>query len=153
MRRYYRGLTAIRGLLLLLWLALLFLALLSLPVITRAAEPTYQITEQELSQLENNLNRLQAINSNSQTELTTLRQQLEKSQQELIVARKKSVQLQQQLADLKLASQKQSDLLATVNKSFEAYAAEEKRTRLRIKAQRNGWEAACVLLLVACAAK
>ena len=153
MRRYLRGLTAIRGLLLLLWLALLFLALLSLPVITRAAEPTYQITEQELSQLENNLTRLSAINSSSQTELATLRQQLAKSRQELTVARQKSAQLEQQLNELKQASLKQQDLLATVNRSFEAYAAEEKRTRLRIKAQRNGWEAACVLLLVACAAK
>jgi septal ring factor EnvC (AmiA/AmiB activator) len=153
MRRYYRGLTAIRGLLLLLWLALLFLALLSLPVITRAAEPTYQITEQELSQLENNLNRLQVINQQSQADLVALRAQLETSQLELTAARQKSVQLEQQLADLKLASQKQSDLLATANKSLQTFAREEKRTRLRIKAQRTGWEAACVLLLVACAAK
>lgn len=153
MRQYLRGLMTIRGLLLLLWLALLFLALLSLPGITRAAEPTYRITETELTRLESSLTRLQVINQQSQADLVTLRAQLQTSQLELTAARQKSMQLQQQLADLKLASQKQSDLLATVNRSFEAYAAEEKRTRLRIKAQRNGWEAACVLLLVACAAK
>jgi septal ring factor EnvC (AmiA/AmiB activator) len=153
MRQYLRGLMTIRGLLLLLWLALLFLALLSLPAITRAAEPTYQMTEQELSQLENNLTRLQVINQQSQADLVTLRQQLQTSQLELTAARQKSMQLEQQLNELKQASQKQQDLLVTANKSLQTFAREEKRTRLRVKAQRNGWEAACVLLLVACAAK
>jgi hypothetical protein len=43
--------------------------------------------------------------------------------------------------------------LTTANQSLQAYAREEKRKQTVIRTQRNGWEAACVLLLVACAAK
>jgi hypothetical protein len=39
--------------------------------------------------------------------------------------------------------------LIAANKSLEEYAIEAKRTRLRIKAQRNTWEAIAACLVVA----
>jgi gluconate kinase len=63
---------------------------------------------------------------------------------------KKQVQLlQSQLATLRQESEKQQALLIAANKSLEEYAIEAKRTRLRIKAQRNTWEAIAACLVVA----
>ena len=128
-------------------LSLFFCCSLSVAATCAAAEGGYWITETELTQLESNLTRLSAINQQSQQDLALLEQQLEKSQQELTVARKKSALLEQQLAALKLDSQKQEQLLQTANASLQTFAAEEKRTRLRIKAQRNTWETVSVILV------
>ena len=105
-------------------------------------EATYQITETELVQLENNLAQLQSINTKLQMELTA-------QKRELHVLREESSRLLRQLNTLQQQSQTQETSLATANKLLETYATEEKRTRLRIKAQRNGWIAAT---LVACIA-
>lgn len=72
---------------------------------------------------------------------------------ELDEARKQSIVLKNQLDELTAASKKQETSLKTVNESLKAYAREEKRTRLRIKAQRNTWEAVAAGLLIAWAAK
>ena len=44
---------------------------------------------------------------------------------------------------------KQEESLKTANESLTAFAAEQKRTRLRIKAQRNAWEAVAACALIA----
>lgn len=56
-------------------------------------------------------------------------------------------------ADLQAKSTRQEALLTQANQSLMQYAAEEKRTRLRIKSQRNTWEIVAAGLLVAWAAK
>lgn len=117
------------------------------------AEPMYMITQTEMERLSYNLTRLKKINTQSQIELKTLRNELEISKAELTEARKQSTELKNQLGELTAASKKQETSLKTVNESLKAYAKEEKRTRLRIKAQRNTWEIVAAGLLVAWAAK
>ena len=62
-------------------------------------------------------------------------------------------QLQLQIATLKALSVNQENSLQKVNESFKQYAEEQKRTRLRIKAQRNTWEAVAACLVIALAVK
>lgn len=91
---------------------------------------SYLIQEQELVRLETNLTKLQEHNNRSQQELATLRTQLKTSQEKL-------TRLELQLADLKEKSNQAESLLQTANKSLQKFAAEEKRTRRRLKLQRN----------------
>lgn len=97
-------------------------------------EPVYQITETELATLESNLARLSAINSKLQLESKTQNTQVAQLQEQLRL-------LQSQLTALRQESEKQQALLMKANKSLAEYATEAKRTRLRIKAQRNTWTA------------
>lgn len=107
-----------------------------------APEQVYTITETELETLESSLTRLRSINSKLQMESA---QQLE--QVKLLQAQ---VQLlQSQLATLQMQSQNQESLLTAANKSLAEYATEARRTRLRIKAQRNGWLVASILAVTA----
>lgn len=136
--------------LLLLFLSLLFCWWLLVASGTCSAsempEPVYTITETELVTLENNLARLSAINSKLQTESKTQNQQ----SAELL----KQVQLlQSQLTALRQESEKQQALLTAANKSLEEYAIAAKKERLRIKAQRNTWEAVAACLVVALVTK
>lgn len=111
------------------------------------------ITQSEMERLSDNLTRLKKINEESQIELKALRKELATSKVELTEARKQSTELKNQLDELTAASRKQEASLKTANESLKEYAREEKRTRLRIKAQRNTWEAVATGLLVAWAAK
>ena len=109
-------------------------------------EPVYQITETELVQLENKLAKLSAINTSLQTELRL-------RNQELHVLREESGKLVQELNALKQGSQKQESSLANANKLLAEYATEAKKTRLRIKAQRNFWECVAACLVIGLAVK
>lgn len=109
-------------------------------------EPVYQITETELVTLENNLAQLRSINSKLQMELAA-------QKRELYVLKQESSQLVNQLRSLQQQSLTQQELLTNANRSLEEYATEAKRTRLRIKAQRNGWAAAAACLAIALAVK
>ena len=104
----------------------------------------YQITETELTALENNISTLKAINTRLQTDLkvqsdeaTMLRQQLDA--------------LKKELEQLRSLSQTQQSSLTTANNLLDKYATEVKRERLKIKAQRNTWEfvAACAIIAFA----
>lgn len=132
-----------------LFLLLLFLWwLFSAPAIASASgtETTYQITEQELTTLENNLAKLSAINNKLQME--------SKTQNTQAAELKKQVQLlQSQLATLRQESERQQALLIAANKSLEEYAIAAKKERLRIKAQRNTWETIAACLVVALVVK
>ena len=109
-------------------------------------EPVYQITETELATLENNLAQLRSINESLQRELAT-------QKRELHVLRQESSTLVNQLQLLRQQSETQADLLTNANKSLAEYATEAKRTRLRIKAQRNWWECVAVAAVIAAVAK
>ena len=104
------------------------------------------ITEEELVRLEDNLSRLKSINTRLQTESATQKEQAK-------VLLEQVTRLQSQLATLREASQKQQDLLTNANRSLAEYATEAKRTRLRIKAQRNWWECVAVAAVIAAVAK
>ena len=110
------------------------------------APKTYTITEAELQALDSRLNRLAQISSTQQTESKRLQEQLTKSEQELKTLK---IQLYTSTAQLQTAQQS----LANANQFLKESAAEEKRTRLRVKAQRNTWIAIACCLLVALAVK
>ena len=107
-----------------------------------SAPRTYMITEEELVRLEDNLSRLKSINTRLQTESATQKEQAK-------VLLEQVTRLQSQLATLREASQKQQDLLTNANRSLAEYATEAKRTRLRIKAQRNTWLAVALVAATA----
>ncbi len=111
------------------------LFLLSLLLFSLAL-PCYgmEITETELTQLENNLNRLEIINQKSQAELKTLNN-------ELTIAKS-------QLSTLKMESAKQEQLLQIANESLKQYENEMKKKTSRIKTQRNIAYVLCFALLV-----
>lgn len=111
---------------------------LFLPLSTvSAAEKMYTITETQLQALESRLSKLRTNNEILASGLNELKAQLATSQTALKEAQEQSAQLKTQLAALKLQSKSSEYLLESANKSLQEYAAEEKRTRLRIKRQRN----------------
>ena len=116
--------------LLLLFLSLLLCWWLFLAPGTCSASGTYQITEAELTRLETNLSRLEQLSSTQKTELTRLQEQLTKSEQELAL-------LKSQLATSSTQLTQAQNSLQTANELLKQYADEEKKKRLKIKAQRN----------------
>ena len=141
----------------------LFLPLLCLLVLLPAATSsasetpaTYQITAAELTELQDNLSRLQLINDSltqalgeQRNKAVDLQTALTEAQEQLTEARRRQTALQVELANLKDLSKMQAESLEKANKSFETFAAEEKARRVRIKAQRNAWETAAACALIA----
>ena len=116
---------------------------------------TYQVTAAELAELQSNLTRLQELNSELRQTSGALRNQLVDCQTELTQAREQltaaetqSRKLQDQLTALTKKSMSQDALLTSANESLKESSAEQKRTRLRIKAQRNAWQVVAGLLAV-----
>lgn len=137
--------------------SLLLCLLVLLPVATCSASgtPAYQVTAQELTELQSNLTRLQELNSELRQTSGTLRNQLVDCQTELAQAReqltaaeKQSRELRDQLTALTEKSMSQDALLTSANESLKEFSAEQKRTRLRIKAQRHAWQVVAGLLVV-----
>lgn len=106
----------------------------------------YQITEPELVQLETNLAQLRSANERLQVDLRAQSSEATQLKKELAALRK-------ELSDLKALSVTQESSLTNANKLLEEYAIEAKRERLRIKAQRNTWEAVAACLVIALAVK
>ena len=130
--------------LLLLALSLLFCYWLVSGSTTAYASGTYTITEEELTQLETNLQKLEQLSSTQKTELTRLQEQLTKSEQELAL-------LKSQLATSSTQLTQAQNSLQTANELLDKFAQEEKNKRLKIKAQRNGYLIGMVAaILVAC---
>lgn len=126
---------------LLCFLSLLFAWWVLSASATCSASGTYTITEQELNQLDNNLNKLEQISQTQQAELSRLKTTLEKSKQELGMLKSQLNTSKEQLAQAQTS-------LQTANQLLKTYADEEKRTRLRIKAQRNFWIGATITAIV-----
>ena len=132
----------------------LFLPLLCLLVLLPAAtssasgtpEPVYTITESELRTLETNLAQLRSANERLQVDLRA-------QSSEATALRKEVTALRKELSDLKALSVTQESSLTNANKSLEEYAIAAKKERLRIKAQRNAWEAVAACALIAFVAK
>ena len=150
---FYLTLTQSTKKVLLLVLSALFAYwLLFAPGISQASE-MYTLTEPELVRLETSLNRLQQINEQSQTELTQLRAELAKAKEELRLANTQLTEQTKMLQALKTTSIQQEKLLQTANESLRQFAAEEKRTRLQIKAQRNLWQGISLAMAIVAATK
>ena len=102
---------------------------------------TYTVTEAELQALENRLETLNQISQTQQQESKRLKDTLATSKQELTMLRS---QLNTSTEQLKQAQES----LANANKSLQEFANEEKRTRLRIKRQRNFWIVTTITAIV-----
>ena len=118
-----------------------------------APEKMYTLSEQELATLERNSSELAKINEalrrtcdGQEVQLTTLQAQLTQAQE-------LSMKLKSQIDRLTAQSAAQQSLIEKTNKLLQESAKEEKRTHLRIKRQRNTWEAVAAGLLIAWAAK
>lgn len=130
------------------WLFLFLLCLFSwwlfsaqATALASGTETKYQITEAELNQLDSNLNKLEQISATQQQELGRLKTTLETSKQELGMLKNQLNISKEQLAQAQNSLDKANQLL-------KQYADEEKRTRLRIKAQRNFWIGATITTIV-----
>ena len=106
----------------------------------------YQITEQELSQLETNLATLRSINDRLTVDLKV-------QSDEATLLKKELAELKKELEQLRSLSQTQGESLTNANRLLAEYATEAKRERLRIKAQRNTWEAVACLAIIGCIVK
>ncbi len=104
---------------------------------TCSASGMYQITQEELTQLETNLRKLEQLSSTQKTELNRLRQQLAQSQEQLQMLK---AQLNTSAEQLTTAQ----NSLQTANELLDKFAQEEKNKRLKIKAQRNTYFALLV---------
>ena len=126
----------------------LLLSFLSAPATCSASteEPMFLISQSELETLSSNLMRLKELNQKSQRELQTLRSQLTESKAE-------SLKLKARLAELTATSMRQETSLTNVNRLLSEYSTDQRRTRLRIKAQRNTWEAMAGVMLIGMIAK
>lgn len=111
-------------------------------------EAMYWMTENELTELQTSLN--EALNSSMTSQMASENQQqrAEKLQTELLTTQTKLLELQNKLLALQNRSAEQERRLSAANESFRQYAAEEKRTRLRLKAQRNSWEVVAGAMLI-----
>ena len=113
-----------------------------------ASQPVvmYQITESELTTLETNLVQLRSINERLQVDLKV-------QSDEATLLRKELDALKKELEQLRSLSQTQESSLTNANRLLAQYATEAKRERLRIKAQRNTWEAVACLAIIGCIVK
>lgn len=112
------------------------------------AEPTYTITETELNELQNNLTELKTINEALRTACSGQQIKAAELQVKLTKAEELSRTLQSQLTELQAKSTRQEALLTQANESFARYSKEQKRTRLRVKSQRNAaWTTAGILAI------
>ena len=126
---------------LLCFLSLLFAWWVLSASATCSASGTYRITEEELTQLDSNLTKLEQISATQQQELGRLKTTLETSKQELGMLKNQLTISKEQLAQAQNSLDKANQLL-------KQYAEEEKRTRLRIKAQRNAWIVATITAII-----
>ena len=102
---------------------------------------TYTMTAAEMSALDSRLSLLSQQTKSTRQALSESQAALNESRAELRKLKTESIKLQREL-------QAQSSLLENANKSLQASAKEEARTRRRIKAQRNAAIVAAVGLLV-----
>ncbi|MBR0293728.1 MAG: hypothetical protein IJQ91_04895 [Acidaminococcaceae bacterium] len=114
----------------------------SATVSASAPEPMYQISETQLSMLETRLDLLDQILAQQNPELTTLQLQLVESKKELATLRSELTISKEQLT-------KAEESLRNANLYLEKCAAEEKKKRLKIKAQRNGYFVCMVAAIIA----
>lgn len=116
------------------------------PDTSTAPGKIYTLSEQELATLEKNSNELARINEELRKTCNGQELQLTTLQEQLTQAQELSLKLKSQIDSLTAQSAEQRSLIEKTNELLRKSAQEEKRTRLRLKRQRNGWEAAAALL-------
>ncbi len=142
-------------------LLLLYLPLFFVPAMASASgmrvEPVQMVSVPmtDLEELQSNLDRLSVLSDSLQqtcgrqkNQIIDLQTSLAAAQRRLAAAQKQQTALQLQIRTLTENSQKQEALLTEANESFARYSKEQKRTRLRVKSQRNAaWTTAGILAI------
>lgn len=101
----------------------------------------YVLSGSELQTLNNNLSKLRSINEQQQERLAKQQEQLKMLNEKLSVAEQQLQKSNEALVRAKDNSQRAEGSLTNANQSLTKLLSEEKETRLRIKRQRNMWEA------------
>ena len=126
---------------------LFVLVLLSVPQLSFASEATYQITESELTQLENNLMELSDLNDRQSGMLSQQQKQLQESEEKLSLAEQESEKLQNQIYSLRKEMIEQENSLETARASLEQLEKEEQAKLNRAKQEKTvAWVIAGLLL-------
>ncbi len=137
----------IAGLLLLLSVLLLDVSLVS------AQEKTYEITEAELTQLEENLYELSTVNDEQRKKLVNLQETLSASELRLEESERTSRMLSVKLDWFSKELTEQASSLENANRLLQEYEEEERRTKRRIERQRNIAYVLAAVAVIFCAAK
>ena len=137
----------IAGLLLLLSFLLLDISLAS------AQEKMYEITEEELTLLEENLSELSSVNDGQREQLTSLQEKLKASETRLALSERNSKMLGVKLDWLSKELTEQASSLENANRLLQEYEQEERRTKRRIERQRNIAYVLAAIAVIWCAAK
>jgi len=119
-----------------LFISLLLCLSLALQPVTCGAE-MYQMTEEELTRLEENLDELLSLTEAQELSLTEQEKLLKESEEMLAAAETKSRQLTVQLEILKKIMAEQESSLENARTSFERSIAEERQKQKNIKRQGN----------------
>ena len=132
---------------------LLLLVLLSVPQLSFASEATYQITESELTQLENNLMELSDLNDRQSKTLIQQQKQLQESEEKLSRAGQESEKLQNQIYSLRKEMIEQESSLENARASLEQSEKVEQAKLNRAKQEKTAAWIIAGLLLCVCIGK
>ncbi len=135
--------------------ASLFLLLVLLLGCTSASaqERMYEITEAELTQLEENLSELSNVNEGQREKLWNLQEKLKASETRLELSERNSKMLGLRLEVLSKELTEQASSLENANRLLQEYEQEERRTKRRIERQRNIAYVLAAIAVIWCAAK
>ena len=132
---------------------LLLLVLLSVPQLSFASEATYQITESELTRLEENLTELSELSNRQSATLIHQQIQLQESEEKLSLAEQESEKLQNQIYSLRKEMIEQENSLETARASLEWFEKEEQAKLNRAKQEKTAAWIIAGLLLCLCIGK
>ncbi len=133
---------------------LLLLAFLLLDIsFASAQERMYEITESELTQLEENLSELSNVNEGQREKLWNLQEMLKASETRLEASERNSRMLSVKLDWLSKELTEQTASLENANRLLQEYEEEERRTKRRIERQRNIAYVLAAVAVIFCAAK
>ena len=134
---------------LLLWLSFLLLGV----SLVSAQERMYEITEEELTLLEENLSELSSVNGEQREQLMNLQEKLKTSETRLALSERNSKMLGVKLDWLSKELTEQASSLENANRLLQEYEQEERRTKRRIERQRNIAYVLAAIAVIWCAAK
>lgn len=134
-------------------LLLLLSALLLGCTSASAQERMYEITEAELTQLEENLIGLSTVNDEQREKLWNLQEMLKASETRLEASERNSKMLSVKLDWLSKELTEQTSSLENANRLLQEYEEEERRTKRRIERQRNIAYVLAAVAVIFCAAK
>ena len=118
-----------------------------------AQERMYEISEEELTLLEENLNELSNVNGGQREKLTNLQEMLKTSEMRLEASERNSRMLSVKLDWLSKELTAQASSLENANLLLKEYEEEARRKQRRVERQRNIAYALAAVAVIFCAVK